>query len=114
MTTITPGQTIELTYDELHAAQDLASLSIEVRVHFTNWPGTPSVPARVLPHADPDGNVELELSRSLEPRGQAEDRHVLRQLDSRDGARTAKLFAMPDELTTTPRAGLEVRPARST
>jgi hypothetical protein len=90
---ITPGPTIELTYNELRAAQDLASLGIEVRVHFTNWPGTPSVPARVLPHDDDDGNVELLIPGH----------------DS-----TRKLAAMPDELTVIARDGLEIRPPRGT
>lgn len=90
MTTVIPGKTIELTYDELHAAQDLADNGIEVRVHYTNWPGTPSTPARVLPHGDENGNIEYE---------------------TRAGG-TSKLFAMPDELSVVARAGLEVRPGR--
>jgi hypothetical protein len=51
-------------------------------LHWTNWPDRPSVPAMVLPHDDPNGNVSLPGGR--------------------------KLYAMPDELTRVPRDGLEV------
>jgi hypothetical protein len=48
---------------------------------FTNWPGRASVPVNVLPHDDEDGNVQFASGR--------------------------KTFAMADELTWVPRAGLE-------
>ena len=85
-----PGRTIELTAGELDAAQDLADNGIEVRAHFTNWPGTPSTPARVLPHGDDNGNIEYETQTGV----------------------FVKLFAMPDELSVVPRAGLEVTTSR--
>jgi hypothetical protein len=66
----------ELTYDELRATPAGTVL------HWTNWPGTPSVPVTRLPDDDPDGNVQFADGR--------------------------KLSAMPDELTRVPRAGLEV------
>jgi hypothetical protein len=60
---------------------ELAGLPAGTVLHFTNWPGTPSRPVTLL-HGDEDGNVQFE------------DGH--------------KLFAFADELSTEPRAGLEV------
>lgn len=51
-------------------------------LHWTNWPGRPSQPVTVLPADDENGNIRFASGR--------------------------KLFAMPDELTRIPRAGLEV------
>lgn len=72
-----------------HAAGDLdlcqakARAGQQVTLHFTNWPGTPSVPVTVLPGSDPDGNIRFADGR--------------------------KMHAMADELSTIPRRGLEVR-----
>jgi hypothetical protein len=60
---------------------ELSALSAGTALHFTNWPGTPSRPVTLL-YGDEDGNVQFA------------DGH--------------KLFAFPDELSTEPRAGLEV------
>jgi hypothetical protein len=72
---------IELTQDDLAYCQPRARTT-PVTLHFTNWPGTPSRPVTVL-WGDEDGNIRLPDGR--------------------------KLFAMPDELSTIPRAGLEVQ-----
>jgi hypothetical protein len=49
-------------------------------LHWTNWPGRPSQPVTRVRHED--GNIRFASGKLL--------------------------FAMPDELTLTPRAGLEV------
>lgn len=77
-----PRAPIELTREDLAYCQ-LRARTARVTVHFTNWPGTPSVPVTVLPAGCEDGNIRLPNGRPL--------------------------FAMPDELSTIPRDGLEVR-----
>jgi hypothetical protein len=62
----------ELTYTQLHDCPDGTAL------HFTSWPGRPSVPVTV--RWSQDGNITL-------PDGSA-------------------ISAFPDELTTMPREGL--------
>lgn len=89
-TTLTPGPSIELSRAELDAAQVVAGLGTEVRLHYANWPGIPSVPARALPASDEDGNVELYPP----------------------GRQPLKLFADPRELTVVPRPGLECQAPR--
>lgn len=62
--------------------EELAATPAGTVLHWTNWPGRASVPVTVLPAADEDGNIMFAGGR--------------------------KLYAMPDELTRVPRAGLEV------
>lgn len=61
--------------------EELAATPAGTTLQFTNWPGRASVPVTVLPHDDEDGNIQFTNGR--------------------------KLYAMPDELTLVPRAGLE-------
>jgi hypothetical protein len=68
------GPRIQLTWSELN------NLANGTELHFTNWPGTPSVP--VIIYWSEDGNIVL-------PNG-------------------GRMFAMADELTWIPRAGLEI------
>jgi len=72
---------IELTQADLDYCRNRAR-AFPVTLHFTNWPGKPSRPVTVL-HDDPDGNIRYNGDQ--------------------------KMHAMPDELSTIPRAGLEVR-----
>jgi hypothetical protein len=59
---------------------ELDALPAGTPLHFTNWPGTPSRPVTLDPHED--GNVRFASGK--------------------------RMFAFADELSTEPRAGLEV------
>jgi hypothetical protein len=59
---------------------ELDALPAGTALHFTNWPGTPSRPVTLIEHED--GNVQFASGK--------------------------RLFAFADELSTEPRAGLEV------
>lgn len=73
---------IELSHADLAVCQLRSSVAATpVTLHWTNWPGKPSRPCTVL-YGDPAGNIMFSNGK--------------------------KLSAMPDELTTIPRAGLEV------
>jgi hypothetical protein len=59
---------------------ELDALPAGTVLHFTNWPGTPSKPCTLAPHED--GNIQFASGK--------------------------RMFAFADELSTEPRAGLEV------
>jgi hypothetical protein len=60
--------------------KELDTLPAGTVLHFTNWPGTPSKPVTLISHED--GNIQFASGK--------------------------KMFAFADELSTEPRAGLEV------